>query len=181
LTDDPGKSAWFCQADRIDETGEPVPGYLPLFSRMASTGNKRRDVARFLMAPERGKAFLFYSLFRRGALPGAADVLRAVPNMRGADHIFIYAFICRHDIAIDGALLFHKRQQSKPPRQRGVRLLSGKHFKGHYLAAKGTPYEALTMLLLLPKFVWDRLHRLYHPRRQAYRRGKGAVQSPLAR
>jgi glycosyltransferase involved in cell wall biosynthesis len=132
LDADRSKDAWFCQVDRIDARGN-VYETLPSFTRFASTPEKRRDVIRFFMEPERlGRHYLFYCLFRREALSDSIDVLRKFAAVHGWDHLFVYSFICRHDIAISGETLFHKRWSGRAVKERvrNLNLINNRHFKG---------------------------------------------------
>jgi len=159
LNADPTKDAWFCQADRIDGQGELVE-LLPPYTRFASAGHKRREVMRFFMDPERRgkKVNFFYSLFRREVLAEAIEALVAFDHLRGSDQLFVYSFICRHDVAVSPETLFHKRVSR--PLVKWHRHAKNRHFRGYYLAASGTPYQRMTALLLLPRFLWDRAYKL---------------------
>jgi glycosyltransferase involved in cell wall biosynthesis len=162
LDADPTKGAWFCQPDKIDERGNVIE-ILPPFARLASAGKKRQEVARFLLEPERfGRVNLFYSIFRREALAEAIPVQEEFIDVNGSDQLFVYSFICRHDVAISNETLFHKRTSARVVRQRWrhANLFNNRHFRGYYLAAAGTPYQRLTGLLLLPRFILDRAYKL---------------------
>ena len=169
LTADPAKSAWFCQFDRIDAAGTVTRTYRPM-TRFASHGDKRSEARAFLMEPDRlGKVQLYYALFRRPAMVEPLRLMAANREMRGVDLVFVYAFLCRHDIAIDPAVLFHKRFHggARPPTARGETLMKSRHFAGLAAAAEGTPYAAMTRSLLPWRFALDRAHKIGHGVRRA--------------
>ena len=164
LRADPTKAAWFCQLDNIDAEGDVTRTYPPL-TRLRSNGDKRREVRRFLMEPDRhGKVNLIYGMFRREAMAEPMRLMIANREMIGADLVFVYAFICRADVAIDPDVLFHKRvvdrkgQRPRPPS--GAGLLKSRHFAGFAAAAAGTPYAAMTRSLLPWRFVLDRVDKI---------------------
>jgi glycosyltransferase involved in cell wall biosynthesis len=162
LDADATKDAWFCQADRINKNGE-LYEILPPYTRFASSGRKRREVAWFLLEPERfHRVNIFYSIYRRKALAGMIPLLAEFGDAQGASQIFVYAFICRHDIAVSPETLFHKRNSTRVVKQRWrhANLLSNRHFKGYYRAAQGTQFQSLTALLLVPRFILDRAYKM---------------------
>ena len=171
LRADRAKNAWFCQLDNIDAEGKVTRTY-PSLTRFRSNGDKRKEVRRFLMEPDRlGKVNLIYGMFRREALAEPMRLMTANKDMIGADLVFVYAFICRHDVAIDPDLLFHKRvvgrKSARPRAGAGSTLLKSRHFTGFAAAAEGTPYAAMTRSLLPWRFVLDRADKIGNGVRRA--------------
>lgn len=152
LDSDRTKSAWFCQFDRIDDAGTVIETMKPVTAH-ASKGKKRREVAHYLLEVDNNatKVMFTYSLFRREALREAVDIVLKCQHMKSVDNVFIYAFVCRHDLAADPATLFHKRRHLHEPQSR-VRMpksvLNNRHFSGYRQAAAGTPYALMTNVLL---------------------------------
>lgn len=147
------KSAWFCQTDRINDAGVVIDTLKPI-SDYASKGNKLREVVYFLLESRNNapKVMLTYSLFRRWALREPIDILLKCQSMKSVDNVFVYAFICRHDVAVDSEALFHKRRHALNPVSRAKpaprMFLNNRHFAGYRYAAAGTRFAALTNLLL---------------------------------
>jgi glycosyltransferase involved in cell wall biosynthesis len=145
----PAFSAWACQYDRVQENGTILKAYPPITDR-ASRGNKRRELIDFLMDTSRRNGMLIYALFRRDSVAESLRVMMENRDMEGADHIFVYAFFCRHDLTIDPEVLFHKRTHDRPPvyaNNRAWRRLK-RNFAGYSRASAGTSYAAMTRLLL---------------------------------
>lgn len=168
LSEDPSKSAWFSQFDSIDSEGKLLLTYPPI-SRMESRGKKRLEVLRFLMDARKHnkKAMVLYSLFRREALTESVALMRKNGHMRGADHVFVYAFICRHDLVTGPETLFHKREIKQKREFQQSKLwdvLENRHLVGFSRAAAGTPYSAMTVLLLPIRQVIYLLHKVYASR-----------------
>jgi len=104
-------SAWFCNIEGINGEGLVHREYDSL-KRFQSTSLKLLDMARFLYEPEiLGKANLFYSVFLREEL---AETVRAFSKPSdltwGFDMVFVYHFLCRHDLYVDRDILFQKRE-----------------------------------------------------------------------
>jgi glycosyltransferase involved in cell wall biosynthesis len=163
----PEKSAWFCHVDQLDSHGTVFKTFFP-YDRLMSTvsGGKRRQVRRFLLESAKFEATnLVYALFRRDALAESVAVWDRNKDMHGADLVFVYAFICRHDVAIDPEVLFYKRfrwRKRKWDRQRPWRInpFNNRHFAGFSRAAADTPYAAMTRWLLPWNYLLNHVYKL---------------------
>ncbi len=109
----------FCSVEVINIDGKmrfPLHG----FSRFTSRGERKTDLIRYLKDPEnRGKANLFYSLFRTEALQSCIDECwdDAHSNAYAADNVFLFSFLCRNSmIAHDEVHLFKRQPTTKTRR-----------------------------------------------------------------
>jgi glycosyltransferase involved in cell wall biosynthesis len=171
LSSDPSKSAWFSQFDSIDSEGKLLLTYPPV-SRVESRGKKRLEVLSFLMDARKHnkKAMVIYSLFRREALTESVALMRQNGYMRGADHVFAYAFICRHDLLTGSETLFHKREIKQVrdySKSNPYNFLENKHFAGFSRAAAGTPYHSMTLLMLPVRYFFHQIHKIAKSKRLA--------------
>ena len=90
------------------------------FSRFRSTGHRIEDVRRYLEDPEkRGKANMFYSLFRTESLQQCIDECwdNAFENEYAGDYVFLFAFFCRYAVATHDAIHLSKRQPTRAKRK----------------------------------------------------------------
>jgi len=111
LEREPSFDAWFPSIVNIDSFDHVIRDY-PSFVRFTSTGNKRRDVYRFLREPEvMGKANLIYSLYRLDKFKRQFEVFM-LDDGWGSDMCFVLSFISRQDIKCDDEVLFRKRVAS---------------------------------------------------------------------
>lgn len=149
LAADPKKSAWFCQFDYVDEKDKVLETYQPIGDFVARQ-SKRETLMKFLMHKTHEIGVLPYALFRRESVVEPSRVMYENRDVEGADHLFVYAYLCRYDFAVDPDTLFHKRQHIRAPvysKQRQWRRLK-RNFAGYSRAAAGTPYAAMTRMML---------------------------------
>jgi glycosyltransferase involved in cell wall biosynthesis len=98
-----------------------VYGNYPDPTRFNSSSNRLEDAKRFLADPENwGKAMLFYGLFRAETLKKSTsdfwDEAFATNNIShafGRDVVFLYGFICLHQVIGTNTILIHKNVQKK--------------------------------------------------------------------
>lgn len=161
LDADTSKSSWVCQFDSIDSHDKVTGVYHPVV-KWESRKGRLRQILWFLMGSHYGSHYLLYSFFRRAAISEPVKLMRENQHIDGADYIFVYAFICRHDLTTNPSVLFHKRGYPRPP-QRAKRRRWGhleRHFAGYSRAAAGTRYAIITRLILPWRIFWRLLERL---------------------
>lgn len=108
LQNKPGFDAWFCSIDLIDSFSRPVLTY-PDFLRFTSTGDKRKDIIRYIKDPGgMGKPNFVYSLYKKESLEKTAQEYFFSLDW-GADTAFNLAFQGRYNIITTDRILFHKR------------------------------------------------------------------------
>jgi glycosyltransferase involved in cell wall biosynthesis len=164
LVEDPGYDAWFCTVKSVDGFGRVIREYAG-FSRFTSTGNKWKDIIKYLLEPEiMGKANLVYSIYRRDALNKTVKEY-FFKSVWGSDMCFNLAFLTRFNLVATDEVLFHKRlvrpsdneKQAdpivieKPYRHIFPLKESLRYIRENYRAAHVTPYGPLVLLVMLSR------------------------------
>lgn len=155
----PEKSAWFCQFDYVDENGAVLETYPPI-ADLVSRKNKREEVFGLLMHKTHEIGVLPYAIFRRETVVEPLRLMTENRDVEGADHLFVYAYVCRYDFKIDPEVLFHKRRHIRAPvysQKRQWRRLK-RNFVGYGRAAAGTPYATMTCVML----PWRAISRFFN-------------------
>lgn len=108
LLDKPEFDAWFCTVDLVDRLSRPILTY-PNFSRFTATGDKRKDIIRYLKDPGgMGKPNFVYSLYKKEALENTVKEYFFSLDW-GTDTAFNLAFQGRYNIIVTDQILFHKK------------------------------------------------------------------------
>jgi len=108
LLDNPHYQSWFSTVENIDSYNHVIREYSG-FSRFTSSGDRWRDIIKFLYEPEiLGKANIFYSIFERKALKNTIEKY-FINEKWGSDYCFNLAFLSRYNIYCSNEVLLQKR------------------------------------------------------------------------
>lgn len=154
--------AWCCTMNNIDGFGRVSREY-PGFSRFTSTRNKALDIVKYLFEPEvMGKANIFHSIFRRGALEKTIQEY-FFGEVWGSDYCFNLAFLARFNLIGTDQVLHYKRVESSSDNEVQVHPVLVENSSRHifplneslrylcenYRAARTTPYRGLVVFVML--------------------------------
>ena len=162
LINNPNYDAWCCTLNNIDTFGRVIREY-PGFSRFTSSGNKRKDLIRYLLEPEiLGKSNIFHGIFRKDALTQTAKQY-FINDAWGSDICFNLAFLTRYNLIATDEVLFYKRVIRETDNEHHADPIvikksnkrsfpfnrSSEYIREHYKATKGTQYKNIVILIMI--------------------------------